>query len=251
MNILNGTDVDTQIVIEGQKKLAIDRAKGIDFSDDGSVLLKYPDTLTDSIYEVPFGVVEIGNRAFERNKTLTHVYLASSITRINWNAFTYCSCLEEVIIPESVTEIESGAFMGCSSLRKIQLPSKLTTISFNTFLRCYKLTEIQIPKGVTAIGNKAFGACFSLTEIFVPEGVIRIGDFVFTNCHALIRAYLPDSIEKIGTGGVFAFCKNLRTVRWPDHLEVPLNTFLECNRITKKFRKRLRRLGYKEDPFLF
>ena len=74
-------------------------------------------------YELPEGITEIGEIAFQGSEELT-----------------------ELIVPEGVTKIGSNAFSGCYKLRKITLPASMEEIGSKAFFYSYHLV-IKAPEG--------------------------------------------------------------------------------------------------------
>ena len=109
--------------------------------------------------------------------------IPEGVTRIEYNAFYYCSSLTSITIPEGVTSIGSSAFNGCSSLTSITIPEGVTSIEEYAFGGCSSLTSITIPEGVTSIEYCAFDGCSSLTSITIPEGVTSIEGDAFYLCN--------------------------------------------------------------------
>ncbi len=87
--------------------------KGVLYSEDGTLLIRYPAGLADTVFEIPHGVIGIGEGAFESS-----------------------SHLETVIIPEGVSGIANSAFKNCSSLRSVSIPRSMTAIDYNAFSGC-------------------------------------------------------------------------------------------------------------------
>ena len=71
--------------------------------------------------EVPSGVTQIGERAFDGCSGLTSITLPESVTEIGEFAFAGCSGLTSITLPESVTEIGEFAFTECSNLESIKV----------------------------------------------------------------------------------------------------------------------------------
>lgn len=59
-----------------------------------------------------FPVTDIGEGAFQ-NTYIRSVVIPSCVRRIDWFAFSGCTCLESITIPSSVLSIEYGAFDYC------------------------------------------------------------------------------------------------------------------------------------------
>ncbi len=92
---------------------------------------------------VPDGVIEIGDKAFERCTSLESVLIPVSITKIGMDAFAGCTSLKTVSIPEGVPKIGWGAFAGCTSLESICMPAGVTSILGLAFKGCTSLREIR------------------------------------------------------------------------------------------------------------
>ena len=57
-------------------------------------------------------------------KPITQADIGNTVTRIDENAFDYCTTLTSVMIPNSVTIIENDAFRGCSGLTSVTFQGK-------------------------------------------------------------------------------------------------------------------------------
>lgn len=150
--------------------------------------------------EIPYGVKEIGNEAFDGCINLQAIVLPNSVTKIGESAFSGCRSLTSIEIPDSVTIIGENAFKGCESLNSIMIPANTTAECWGkVFSSCSNLFTIVvsknnakyksinnsilskdgkglllcrsaiIPEGVTMIAKSAFEGC-NLTEIEIPEG---------------------------------------------------------------------------------
>ena len=110
-----------------------------------------------SSVEIPEGVTDIGNYAFNEAKNLSNITFAGNkVTRIGIYAFCQTG-IEEISIPTSVKKIESRAFMNCINLLEIVVPSSVTSIGESAFAGCSSLTKAVIPASVKTIGYYAFG----------------------------------------------------------------------------------------------
>ena len=85
-------------------------------------------------------VVKIGEKAFEKQKTLTKVVIPESVTIIEDWAFTGCISLIDMVIPEGTTRIGNSAFSGCSRLTSLIIPESVAHIGFWAFYGCNNLT---------------------------------------------------------------------------------------------------------------
>ena len=123
-----------------KEKIAADKAKGIEFSDGGKTLVKYPEELPEESYAIPEGVKTIGKGAFNSAQNLLHITYPQSLKTIENEAFMWCS-VQEVILPEGVEEIGAAAFW-CADLKEISIPRSVKEIGEYAFYNCRNLKKI-------------------------------------------------------------------------------------------------------------
>ncbi len=221
-------------------------------------------------YEVPEGVVVIGEYAFYMNMNLTGVTLPSSLTTIEDGAFNHCPELSCVSFePNSVVTIGKAAFYYCPNLTNLTLPNTLTTIGEDAFKDCSGLVSLSIPKSVTSIGEGAFSGCSALKEFTIdnenthyftqdgilfgktdqglslmkavfpiigdynnmPENVITIENKAFINCSDLTGITIPNSVTTIGYGAFWG-CKGLVNLTIPNSVTtIGSYAFCDCERL--------------------
>ncbi|MBR7082927.1 MAG: leucine-rich repeat domain-containing protein, partial [Clostridia bacterium] len=87
---------------------------GVLFRTEKTKLLCYPMGRTEDNYEIPSGVVEIGEDAFGNASFLKNVVFCHDVKEIAAHAFVGCTLLESVTLYRSVASIEEDAFVGCS-----------------------------------------------------------------------------------------------------------------------------------------
>ena len=92
---------------------------GVLFNKDQTVLIDCPDGMVGA-YEIPQGVISIGDWAFYWCNRLTSVTIPEGVTSIGFYSFGYCGSLESITIPASVTTIENYAFYFCDSFSTIR-----------------------------------------------------------------------------------------------------------------------------------
>ena len=178
--------------------------------------------------EIPAGVTEIGNGAFEDCVGITDITIPESVTKIGNGAFQRCAGLTRIVIPEGVTEIGVEAFFGCTGLTNIVLSKELLEIGWCALRGCTGLENI-----VVAEGNENYcaenGILFNKdkTEIVsapaakgnfvVPQGVTKIGAFAFSDCNDLTSITIPMNLN-LAMFGFHAFSgvdKNRCTIYVP------------------------------------
>ena len=116
---------------------------GVLFSQDGKILLWYPEDLSDSSYDIPDGVQTLAYESFKNQQYLSHINIPDSVNNLKGRVFYNCSNLNNVIIPDGVTTLYD--FQRCVSLKSIYIPDSVTTMYQNyknsqeTFENCTDL----------------------------------------------------------------------------------------------------------------
>ena len=105
-------------------------------------------------YNIPTGVLLIGNYAFSNSGT-TGVTILDSVTHIGTAAFGQ-TAITSVIIPGSVQYIGDSAFGSCAELESVVISEGVEHIGSWAFSGCSALRSIDIPGSVTHIGARAF-----------------------------------------------------------------------------------------------
>ena len=165
-----------------------------------------------------------------------------SVTKVGFQAFSYCNQLTSIEIPNSVTSIGNQAFYSCTNLTSIEIPNSVTSIGNYAFSYCYRLTSIEIPNSVTSIGNSAFSKCSALETMSVEEG-----NSVYDsreNCNAIIEtetntlvsgcksSIIPNSVTSIGEEA-FYYCNSLTSIEIPNSVTSIGNfAFDGCSELT-------------------
>lgn len=125
---------------------------GIEYSfnaDRSGVIVTGIGSCTDTYVTIPsvykgYRVLEIGESAFEGNKTIVSVTIADSVIAIGANAFNGCGKLVEITLPAyTLKTIEASAFANCISLTKINIPRSVTYIGELVFSRCKQLFDLN------------------------------------------------------------------------------------------------------------
>ena len=115
---------------------------GVLFNKDMTQLVAYPSGITEGVYVIPEGVIDIAYGAFVNNANLTGIVIPYGVTEIGKHAFSECENLTDVTIPDSVTVIDTNAFYGCISLESITIPNSVTNIGSGAFAACSSLTDV-------------------------------------------------------------------------------------------------------------
>ena len=190
-----------------KEKIAADKAKGIEFSDGGKKLVKYPEELTEESYAIPEGVKTIGKGAFNSAQNLLRVTFPQSLKTIENEAFMWCA-VQEVALPEGVEEIGAAAFW-CAGLKEISIPRSVRWIGEYAFYNCRNL------KKIVTFWDEPHGDVMALREWRGDSDSWKDGE-------------APASL--FGNPRVFHGCKKLRDVTG-------------CNAVKKLIAERLVRLS--------
>ena len=177
------------------------------FVTEGTVLVDYVGEGGDIV--IPDGITEIGERAFEGNRTITSVVISEDVNSISFSAFECCEALVSVDFPESEIYIQMGAFFMCTSLISIDFSVGCDVIDSLMFYGCESLTSVRIPDGVEYIADNAFGNCISLDSVNLPSSLTTIADYAFMNCISLATLIVPKSVTYIMDVNVFDPCTTL------------------------------------------
>jgi hypothetical protein len=185
-------------------------------------------------------VREIGDRAFDKNKTITSVIIPEGVTSL-WG-FSWCENLTSVNFPStltdigraalygtkltavdlsgtSITQIGEEAFGGCKELKTIILPPSIGDITLANAKAAEEGKSWAMPDHshagiVCGIQKRAFYNCIALTTVTIPEGVkmIEFGDSAFADCTALTAITIPETVEKMYFYSIyppFVSCSNV------------------------------------------
>ena len=161
-----------------------------------------------------------GNASFldrnYNNTIIEKIVLPFGVTELGYRAFYRYTLLLSISIPDSVTSIGGAAFDNCTALKSLNLPANLTTIESKSFNLCSSLTNVTIPSGVTTIESNAFGNCTRLRTIYIPSSVTTISatstnNAPFINCSSL-RIYAGASSKQSGWGRYWNYYSKKKTV---------------------------------------
>lgn len=193
---------------------------GVLFDKSLKCLIAYPVRGKSSTYDIPQGIISIGNYAFAYCTSLSSVSIPNSVTSIGDKAFYLCSSLTAMSIPDSVMQIDGNPFGHCSSLESFSVsPNQpyFAAVDGVLFRKADKAliaypaskeaSVYNIPQGISAIGDFAFSSCHSLTSVSIPDSVVSLGDSAFAHC-SLTTLFIPDSVTSIGEYA-FVSCPNL------------------------------------------
>lgn len=192
-----------------------------DFIIQDGILKKYIGSGAICI-EIPSGVTEVGDEAFQKHhnqynadiENLTHS-IAITVNEV----LGRCPVIRFLIIPASVKRIGKSAFLECA-IQSVFFHDGLETIDDFAFCNT-SIKSLTMPDGLKTIGASAFEGCFqlSLERPRLPDSVTEIGDRAFLDCK-INEVVIPASIEKIGFQAIsaqFIYCDALsKPCGWDD-----------------------------------
>lgn len=234
---------------------------GVLFNKDQTTLIRFPLAKAGG-YDIPDGVTNIINNAFQHCAELTRVTIPSSVTVMGDTIFQGCSNLTLTHFEGNApTSFGSQVFDGVAANHRIYYPDAATGFSSPTwngypterFRYSYVVVggtsvtitnyptsatgEIIIPafiegKPVTRIGNNAFADCSGLTRVTIPDGVTSIGNAAFQHCSNLTQVDIPESVNSIGYWA-FMNCSQLTSITIPNGVAtIADSTFQFCSSLT-------------------
>ena len=215
---------------------------------------------------LPYGMTEIGEKAYYNRQDIVSVVLPGSVKAIGDQAFSWCYELKSVVLPQSLERIDRYAFNTCKSLTKIVFPNTLKTIDASAFSNCESLSEVYIPESVAKISSEAFrgskikihvspknkhfksidGVLYSAdgntllffsdlntkTSFTIPAGVTAIGECAFWSCKTLKTINFPEGLISIGRSA-FSWSHSLDNFTFPNSLmSIEGQTFCRCKSLT-------------------
>lgn len=143
---------------------------GVLFNKEKTKLIQYPTGNKRTEYQMPNGIVEIGDSAFNSCHNLTNITLPNSVEKINAYAFNDCQNLTDFTIPENVKFIGFLAFSGCRNIGDIEIPESVKKIDAYAFNLCWYWNEGTVKfkrKADFEYNNSMFWNDFSVS-IYIP-----------------------------------------------------------------------------------
>ncbi|MDE7229002.1 MAG: leucine-rich repeat domain-containing protein, partial [Oscillospiraceae bacterium] len=170
-----------------------------------------PDSVT-TIYDGAFsGCTSLANITNNLGYFISNGLLCQNNDDPNNTSVLYClnESATSVIIPDGVTKIENDAFSYCTSLTNVTIPNSVSEIGSRAFYKCTSLTSVTIPDSVTVLGDLAFSYCRSLTSATIGSGITKVGrkneinvsvDLPFEGCDNLTSVtYNGKTYERISS----------------------------------------------------
>ena len=157
-------------------------------------------------------IVSIAGRAFNASKTLTAVYVPSTVKDIGDSAFFGCNNLDRVSIQGGNLKIGNRAFAGCRSLKRVVFNGAAAELGDYAFWHCSKIA-IYYTQNVTAIGECAFIGSGLSGELDL-RGVKNIKSGAFNGCE-ITSITIGKNLSEIGPSAFFN-CDDLNEIKLSD-----------------------------------
>jgi hypothetical protein len=179
-----------------------------DFIIDNGILKKYRGPGGRVV--IPPGVTVIGDEAFSRCTSLTHITFPPGLMHIGEEAFYECRGLTDFMLPDGVVQIDDAAFYGCTKLTRLTIPDTVHSIGAQAFCACRNLRQVILPDSVQSVGERAFLECRKLAD---KQGRIIVRNVLYGYHGDGTEAVIPPEVTHISRGS-FHGCSGL-TVYWP------------------------------------
>ena len=183
---------------------------------------------------------------------ITSIHIPASVTKIDANAFRYCTALKTVTFDENcqLTNIGNLAFEG-SGITKITLPENITgTTTFGTtiFKNCVDLKEAYLPKSIAGLNNCFLGCALEVLEVATSGDasadafyVDTVNGFVMNGDKNAIQLYFGTAEEVVIPAGVvdiannaFAGNTSLKKITLPSTLQkIGNEAFMGCSNLAE------------------
>ena len=215
----NSSDCLTYVVNSDQKTCTVTGTR-----DYANWALNVPEEIDGYI------VTGIADGAFKESD-MRLVILPDTIETIGEYAFYKCQSLSHMKLPQNVSVIGDYAFYGCTSWKNAIIPSSAHTIGVAAYAACFAIEEINVPASLINIGDMAFSGCSRLVNIIVDEanplwksvdGVLYSKDMKTIYSYPLGRKNdvftIPEGVENIHYKA-FALNTKLTTINLPSTIK--------------------------------
>lgn len=128
-------------------------------------------------FEQPSQLQEVGDRAFEKCRSLNEFVFPSTVERIGNYALAYCLSMMKIGF--------EGSDSGSLRSKGVSSESALRQVGDYAFYYNSSLWEIRFPEGVTDVGQRALAECISLCYLDLPSTLTTVGERAFYNCTSL------------------------------------------------------------------
>lgn len=134
-------------------ELIVDEVRYLKLSESEVKLLSYVDKNTiPANLVIPsaitsgttYAVVELAEKCFSDNQTITSLVIPASVRLIGDRAFYQCKSLQSLTLSEGLETIGDRSFTRCVALESLTIPSTVTSISEAAFYDCTGLQNVEV-----------------------------------------------------------------------------------------------------------
>ena len=188
-NPFNNCKSLTNISVDSKNKYYAS-INGVLYNKEKTKLILCPEGIKE--YEIPMGVSQIENNAFQNCSNLERLKMSDSVIEIGYWAFDDCVNLRELTLSENITSLDLGTFKNCTNLIVINVPNKVNEIGTSIFENCKNLETIYLPENLKKIGENAFKNCVNLKKIVYAGSETQWDSIYIANSNAEL-----DNVDKV------------------------------------------------------
>ena len=205
----------TEILVEAEHP-AFSSEDGVLYSQDGTVLLSYP-CAKSGAFDVPDGVTQIAESAFENASGLTGITIPESLKNVGRTAFYHCDSL--AYVEGAVPFTYGSVFSYCPKLQALSLEETgdangTTTLTQFNLIDCPELTTLSIPSGREILADFTVIGCTNLQSVTIPviDDTAQSGIITISDCDSLRSLRFPAKSHKPGYLYQISQCDSLEDV---------------------------------------
>ena len=136
---------DCELIVDGIRylKFSENEVKLLSYVDKNTIPanLVIPSSITSG---TTYAVVELAEKCFLANKTITSVVIPASVKTIGDKAFYECESMQSLTLSEGLETIGDRSFTRCVALESLTIPSTVTRIEWAAFYDCTGLQTIEV-----------------------------------------------------------------------------------------------------------
>lgn len=145
---------------------------GVLYNRGGSRLIAYPRAREGDCFQVPEGVVDVGDLAFSKARHLRAIDLAD-VKTLGHSAMKNCSKLENLIIGQGFQSFEPFALGFCTRIEGLEVPN-CDHVGEWVFAATFRLRRLYFHEGIPArLSLYAFADMEAEASVFFGNGAVK------------------------------------------------------------------------------
>ncbi len=180
----------------------------VEVNGSGVTIVRYLGDDSEVVIPASLGgmpVTAIGEKAFEKNETVTKVTIPDGVMALGRHAFSECSNLVEIRLPETLETIGEWALGNCRQLKSVRIPASVRTMEELVFANS-AIESIQVVENSPYFTIMDGGLVEKTTMTLlwtpdtgdkiqtVPEGVKHLANWTV---HGVDTVVLPATLESV------------------------------------------------------